>query len=233
MLNINNIYKYYLKIIYITRMPKNQENKYNFHQYDHSVLRQVHPDTGLTAKAGNEINYLLHYVHECLIINAERLVISSHKKTLTSREIQSAIIVTLPHNIAKYSISECNKVMGKFTSNYHKGSRVSKASRAGLQFPPSRVEHLIRRHYCGRVGQDASVYLSAVLEYISAKVLELAGNEARDHHHTRITTKDIALAIKKDADLSHLFNNASLSGGELPHIHAVLVPKSKSKPKVM
>ncbi|CAK8679455.1 unnamed protein product [Clavelina lepadiformis] len=57
----------------------------------------------------------------------------------------------------------------------------SRSSRAGLQFPVGRVHRLLRTgHYSERVGAGAPVYLAAVLEYLSAEVLELAGNAARD-----------------------------------------------------
>ncbi|CAK8680698.1 unnamed protein product [Clavelina lepadiformis] len=58
----------------------------------------------------------------------------------------------------------------------------SRSSRAGLQFPVGRVHRLLRTgHYSERVGAGAPVYLAAVLEYLSAEVLELAGNAARDN----------------------------------------------------
>ena len=68
-----------------------------------------------------------------------------------------------------------------------KGSKVkakgkTRSSRAGLQFPVGRMHRLLRKgHYAERVGAGAPVYLAAVLEYLSAEILELAGNAARDN----------------------------------------------------
>lgn len=62
----------------------------------------------------------------------------------------------------------------------------SRSSRAGLQFPVGRVHRLLRKgNYAERVGAGAPVYLAAVLEYLTAEILELAGNAARDNK-TRI-----------------------------------------------
>jgi histone H3/H4 len=76
---------------------------------------------------------------------------------------------------------------------------VSKSSRAGLQFPVGRVGRLLRHaHYTERVGAGAPVYLAAILEYLSAEVLELAGNAAKDNKKTRIVPRHILLAIRND-----------------------------------
>ncbi|MGH0176355.1 UNVERIFIED_CONTAM: hypothetical protein FKN15_072842 [Acipenser sinensis] len=62
-----------------------------------------------------------------------------------------------------------------------------RSSRAGLQFPVGRVHRLLRKgNYAQRVGAGAPVYLATVLEYLTAEILELAGNAARDNKKTRI-----------------------------------------------
>eukprot|EP00798_Chlamydomonas_sp_ICE-L_P023882 gene23882-biopygen18388 len=63
---------------------------------------------------------------------------------------------------------------------------VSRSSKAGLQFPVGRVARYLKKgKYAERVGAGAPVYLAAVLEYLCAEVLELAGNAARDNKKTR------------------------------------------------
>ena len=97
---------------------------------------------------------------------------------------------------------------------------VSKSSRAGLQFPVGRVGRLLRHaHYTERVGAGAPVYLAAVLEYLAAEVLELAGNAAKDNKKTRIIPRHILLAIRNDEELNKLLHNATIAeGGVLPNI---------------
>ena len=107
--------------------------------------------------------------------------------------------------------------------------RLSRSARAGLQFPVARVHRLLHRgRFAERVGTGASVYLAAVLEYLTAEVLELAGNAARDNKRTRITPRHIQLAVRNDEELNALLGEGWIAGGGvLPNIHAVLLPKKK------
>ena len=106
---------------------------------------------------------------------------------------------------------------------------VSKSSRAGLQFPVGRVGRLLRHaHYTERVGAGAPVYLAAVLEYLAAEVLELAGNAAKDNKKTRIIPRHIQLAIRNDEELNRLMAHTTIAnGGVLPNINNFLLPSKK------
>ncbi len=105
----------------------------------------------------------------------------------------------------------------------------SRSSKAGLQFPVGRMSRFLKRgKYATRVGAGAPVYLAAILEYLTAEILELAGNAARDNKKTRIVPRHIQLAVRNDEELNKLFGGVTIAqGGVLPNIHAVLVPKSK------
>ncbi|KAH8740807.1 histone H2A [Cryptosporidium ryanae] len=108
----------------------------------------------------------------------------------------------------------------------------SNSAKAGLQFPVGRVARYLKRgRYAKRIGAAAPVYLAAVLEYLCAELLELAGNAARDAKKTRITPRQIQLAVRNDEELSKFLGNVTIaSGGVLPNIPSVLLPKkSKSK----
>src|SRR5215475_15708589 len=105
-----------------------------------------------------------------------------------------------------------------------KGKSKSRSSRAGLQFPVGRIHRLLRKgNYAERVGAGAPVYLAAILEYLTAEVLELAGNAAKDNKKTRIIPRHIQLAVRNDDELNKLMANATIAeGGVLPHINANL-----------
>ncbi|GBP94795.1 Histone H2A [Eumeta japonica] len=112
-----------------------------------------------------------------------------------------------------------------------KGKAKSRSNRAGLQFPVGRIHRLLRKgNYAERVGASAPVYLAAVMEYLAAEVLELAGNAARDNKKTRIIPRHLQLAIRNDEELNKLLSGVTIAqGGVLPNIQAVLLPKKTEK----
>ncbi|XP_032217920.1 core histone macro-H2A.1 [Nematostella vectensis] len=106
---------------------------------------------------------------------------------------------------------------------------VSRSAKAGLQFPVSRVHRYLRKcthHY--RISAAAPVYQAAVMEYLTAEILELAGNAARDNKKTRIIPRHILLAVANDEELHKLLKGVTIaSGGVLPNIHPELLKKRK------
>lgn len=103
----------------------------------------------------------------------------------------------------------------------------TRSARAGLQFPVGRVHRLLRQgNYAERIGAGAPVYLAAVMEYLAAEILELAGNAARDNKKQRINPRHLQLAIRNDEELNKLLAGVTIAqGGVLPNIQAVLLPK--------
>ncbi|KAG1370240.1 histone H2A.1 [Cocos nucifera] len=108
---------------------------------------------------------------------------------------------------------------------------VSKSVKAGLQFPVGRIARFLKKgRYAKRLGIGAPIYLAAVLEYLAAEVLELAGNAARDNKKTRIIPRHVLLAVRNDEELGKLLSGVTIAhGGVLPNIHQVLLPKKTSK----
>lgn len=88
--------------------------------------------------------------------------------------------------------------------------RISDSVRAGLQFPVGRVRRYLRKgRFANRIGKTAPVYLATVLEYLTAELLEVAGNQARDDNKKIISEDHLLLAISKDKALNKLFNDQS------------------------
>merc|ERR1711981_821805 len=109
------------------------------------------------------------------------------------------------------------------------GRAVSRAAKAGLQFPVGRIARYLKKgRYAERVGAGAPVYAAAVLEYLAAEVLELAGNAAKDNKKNRIVPRHIQLAVRNDEELNKLLGRTTIAaGGVLPNINVFLLPKKK------
>ncbi|CAN1329358.1 Histone H2A.1 [Linum perenne] len=112
-----------------------------------------------------------------------------------------------------------------------KKKSVSRSVKAGLQFPVGRIGRYLKKgRYAQRVGSGAPVYMAAVLEYLAAEVLELAGNAARDNKKNRIIPRHVLLAIRNDEELGKLLAGVTIAhGGVLPNINPVLLPKKSEK----
>lgn len=128
---------------------------------------------------------------------------------------------------------ESLEMSGRGKGGKAKGKAKSRSSRAGLQFPVGRIHRLLRKgNFAERVGAGAPVYLAAVMEYLAAEVLELAGNAARDNKKTRINPRHLQLAIRNDEELNKLLSGVTIAqGGVLPNIQAVLLPKKSGEKK--
>ncbi|KAK1419662.1 hypothetical protein QVD17_28906 [Tagetes erecta] len=84
--------------------------------YIFKVLKQVHPDIGISSKAMGIMNSFINDIFEKLAQEASRLARYNKKNTLSSREIQTAVRLVLPGELAKHAVSEGTKAVTKFTS---------------------------------------------------------------------------------------------------------------------
>ncbi|UKJ89659.2 late histone H2A.2.2 [Theileria orientalis] len=151
------------------------------------------------------------------------------------------LCVSLHHTIQSLSylnitpitkeVSEKMNAKGVAGGRKKAAKAVTKSAKAGLQFPVGRVGRYLKNgRYAKRVGAGAPVYLAAVLEYLVAEVLELAGNAARDNKKSRIVPRHLQLAVRNDEELSKFLGGTTIaSGGVMPNVQAVLLPKKHKK----
>ena len=224
-------------------MSETGEPEVNFSIYIYKVLKQVHPDTGITSEAKAQVNSLLNVVAEAISSKAAFICHKDKKKTLSSRIVQVAVRLVLPRELTKHAVSEGVKAVTKFVSSEARDRGrppITRQARAGLQFPPVRAERFLRNAHCtgreyngglrGAIGSGSSVYLAAVLEYLAAEILELAGNCARDQRRTRITPRCLYIAMQNDYELTNLVKRVKWQvyrGGVVPNIHAALLPERR------
>lgn len=204
--------------------PAGGKRRKNYRSSIIKVLKQVHPDTGISRKGMSIMNSFMNDIFERIATEAGKLVATYNKKaTLSSREIQTAVRLMLPGELAKHAVSEGTKAVTKFSSTSgtdggEDDTSTTPSAKAGLQFPIGRIGRYLRQgKYATRMGAGAPVYLAAVLEYLCAEILELAGNAARDNKKSRIVPRHITLAVKNDEELNKLLGGVTIaSGGVLP-----------------
>jgi len=100
-----------------TPTPRKKRRKESYSIYIYKVLKQVHPDTGISSKSMSIMNSLVNDVFERLASEAARLAKYNRKSTISSREIQTAVKLLLPGELAKHAISEGTKAVTKYSSN--------------------------------------------------------------------------------------------------------------------
>jgi histone H2A len=224
---------------------KRKRPKYgSFRVYVYRVLKQVHPDIGVSSKSMLIMDSCMRDVMQRLSMESVNLLRYNKTPTISSRTVQTAARLLLPGEIAKHGVSEGTKAVtkylatkpskpnetapkrGKNAPKAKKAKPISKSSRAGLQFPVGRVLRMLKEMNIKNVSPQAAVYMAAVMEYIAAEILELSGNAAKDNKKSRISPRHIVLAVRLDEELSKMFVGATIAaGGVIPEIHAFLLPK--------
>ncbi|KAI0797976.1 histone-fold-containing protein [Abortiporus biennis] len=98
------------------KKKRRKSRKETYSSYIYKVLKQVHPDTGISNKAMAILNSFVNDIFERIATEASKLASYSKKSTISSREIQTAVRLILPGELAKHAISEGTKSVTKFSS---------------------------------------------------------------------------------------------------------------------
>jgi len=208
------------------KAKRHKKRKPSWNTYVYKVLQQVAPDVGMTKISMSSINTLVNDALHRLGHEASRMVMKDGKKTVGSGDIQTATRLIFPGELGVHAVSEGVKATTAYSSSKSKGKskkkssskkkHVSGSARAGLQFPVGRVLRILRDALVAkkqRVSHAAGVFLAAVLEYLVAEILELAGNARLAHKRIRINNAHLQRAVREDAELSWLFRDFSFRQG--------------------
>ncbi|KAH3760403.1 hypothetical protein Pelo_7776 [Pelomyxa schiedti] len=221
-------------------------NKSPFSSYIYRVLRQVHADIGISKKAMAVMDDLVQDMFRRVAKEAALLCRVNRRCTLTSREVQTATRLVLLSQLQRTAVAEGVKAVTMYNSRSapsgneepaipklkKKSTRrvVGQSERAGLLFPVGRINTMLREgHYSKRTAPTSGVYLAAVLEFLVRKVLDVAGQSAKDMHKVRIVPRLLFLALFGDSQLSPLVRESCTisSGGVLPTATDPLEPNKE------
>ena len=100
-----------------TDKKRHRKRKESYGIYIYKVLKQVHPDTGVSSKAMSIMNSFVNDIFERIAAEASRLAHYNKRSTITSREVQTAVRLLLPGELAKHAVSEGTKAVTKYTSS--------------------------------------------------------------------------------------------------------------------
>jgi len=186
-----------------------------------NVLTQLHPNTNITLCAITQINYIVGYT--IMLISMRCKFIAEQFKSdskIDSRVVRTAVELMLHGELAKHALCEGRKSVVNF-SNWYDNSQTSQENTDSVMRTRSRdakclfnvriVDDIMKR-YVGKskVSITSTVYLCGVCEYLTAEILELAGNCAKDQRAQKITPSHIDFAIHNDAELCQWFSKVGI-----------------------
>jgi histone H2A len=215
---------------------KNKKKRTHFFEiYIIKVLKQVNELSGITANAKQQLNSALCIIAKHISSIVLNLTIISKKKTISDKEISSALKIVLSGELLNNSIMEGEKAIDNYKKSKNDKTLTCKQMKAGIIFPPSLVEKFLRNFDYTKimVSALAPVYFAAVLEYLTYEILDLSNLNCKDNKRIRINIRDLEVSIRNDTELNNLFTSLNinlLGGGVIPFIHSSILNKTVKKP---
>jgi hypothetical protein len=155
------------------------------------VMSQVHPNTGFSKSGLSRVNTIMHELYEYI---CKRLIASNRDVGLTVDDIVKVVNESIPGDIAKHANREGKKAVDSFTDR-----------RTVIRvFKTSHTKKYVLHYTRVELPEFILLYITAMLEYLSAEILELAGNVARDDKKSRVTQYHVSEAIYVDKELFEL-----------------------------
>lgn len=212
---------------------KRKKTRY-YETYISKVLKSISTDGGITTNAKQQLNSVVCTIAKRISDLATKLTALSKKKTLSVKEVQNAIKITIPASLADECCKLADESLQKFSDMLVVHS--SRQNKAGILFPPSITEKFLRQfgYSSVMITKTAPVYLACVLEYLTSYVVSRAISLAKESNRVRITIRDLELTVRSDTNLNELFIKCGasfLGGGVLPQIHESLLNKKPRKKK--
>ncbi|XP_041451246.1 uncharacterized protein LOC121404900 [Drosophila obscura] len=194
-----------------TDKKKKRKRKESYAIYIYKVLKQVHPDTGISSKAMSIMNSFVNDIFERIAAEASRLAHYNKRSTITSREIQTAVRLLLPGELAKHAVSEGTKAVTKYTSSKMTGrgkggkglgkggaKRHRKVLRDNIQgITKPAIRRLARRGGVKRISGLIYEETRGVLKVFLENVIRDAVTYTEHAKRKTVTAMDVVYALKR------------------------------------
>lgn len=218
----------------VIEKTKRKRGKPTLKTHIYKVLKRLHPEVGISKKGMEVMRDILTNVTDTLIHNVNQLMMHDKRETVTQEDIKTAVKLVFVDKLVKLAYEDADIAITKFNDWKKKKSKDKKSlqSRCGLVFPVSFHRNVLKRDArASRISLKAAIYLTAVMEFLAADILEPSGYAAKEYKRKRIFPRDILLAIRDDEELNLFISSHIAEGGVVPHIHKSLLPKKTRKQK--
>ena len=182
-----------------------------------SIANQISRDLDIIDSTSNLINNLIIRLATKIITGANKISILSKKKIISVEDIKTSVLIIINRELAKYSISDGTKAVMKYR-NRNKRTKMNIEEHSGLQLSFATTNKLFQNNITKNktVYKEAIIYLTAVLEFISAEIIELSHNAS---NNDKLLPRHIFIAISNDEELNRIFKGYILGTGTLPNIN--------------
>lgn len=194
----------YIVTITVTMPTKKVDPRHIDASYFKEVLQQVAGHGRQSTKGVCVVQDLVAHARDCIVKCAVSLCESTPRKTITARDVQTAVRLLVPGELAKHAVSEATKAITRYSGDWES---------AGLKFPVEPQQHALGMAWREIVGEGAPIYLTATIEYLASEILELTHQATRDSGKRIYTPRHVFLAVSNDDELSALFSGCLIAIG--------------------